>query len=328
VEGESKLMKILGFGRLAVGAGLALILLAGCSGSQGQIGGTGAMPQVGAPGASVSPQSKSRDLLYVSSSDRDNVYVFEFPKIDLIHILSGFMEPGPAGLCTDGDGNVYVTDPGTSGSGAVYVYAHGSTTGTATLSAPLGAQGCSYDPTTGNLAVVTAGGDLAIYANAGGNPTIYTFKEMSKFQYCAYDDSGNLFIDGSNDKSSPLVVFVNGSFKNVALNKKISPVNLQWNSGVLVASEADEGGSQKVYQLKISGTKAQVVGTIVLQRRNSAKLAYGAQNWIQSKILVAPGPNIGTLEFWHYPHGGEPAQKTSRGNGGYFFGIVVSVAGT
>jgi hypothetical protein len=320
-------MKISDFGRLAVGAGVALILLAGCSGSQGQIGGT-AMPQVGASAASGSPQSKSRDLLYASSSDRDNVYVFDFPKVDLIHILSGFAAPGPAGLCTDSNGNVYITDPGSSSSGAVYVYAHGSTSGTATLSAPLGAQGCSYDPTTGNLAVVAAGGDLAIYANAGGTPTIYTDKAMTNFQYCAYDASGKLFIDGSNDKSSPLVVFANGSFENVALNKKISPVNLQWNSGVLVAAEADEGGLQNVYQLKISGTKARVVGTTVLMRRSSARLAYGAQTWIQGKIMVAPGPNIGKLDFWNYPQGGKPTQQTSHGNGGYFFGIVVSSTGT
>jgi hypothetical protein len=69
--------------------------------------------------------------------------------------------------------------------------------------------GCAVDPTTGNLAVTrmepTLGsqghGAVLVYPGATGAPTTYYSMQMETYTYCAYDHSGNLYVNGNNRQS-------------------------------------------------------------------------------------------------------------------------------
>ena len=49
-----------------------------------------------------------RNLLYVSDDGDNFLYVFALPKGKLVGTITGFL--GIAGLCSDSQGNVFVTD--------------------------------------------------------------------------------------------------------------------------------------------------------------------------------------------------------------------------
>ena len=78
------------------------------------------------------PEAKSEDLIYVSSPDyyppsyTSNVYVYAYPSGTLVGTFTGFDNVG--GLCSDADGNVWVTNAVSYDSGGyVYEYGHGAT---------------------------------------------------------------------------------------------------------------------------------------------------------------------------------------------------------
>ena len=63
---------------------------------------------------------------------------------------------------------------------------------------------CSIDPTTGRVPVSNdfasnGHGDVAIYKSAQGMPQIYSDPDLFDYTACAYDNAGNLFVDGDND---------------------------------------------------------------------------------------------------------------------------------
>ena len=102
------------------------------------------------PHSWTSPKARSSDLLYASTGDDGVIYVYTYPKGELV---SGLFNSGNSyGLCSDPNGNVFVTNDY-----AIYEYPHGSAGPSAVLTNPFGATfSCSIDPTTGNLAAVTA----------------------------------------------------------------------------------------------------------------------------------------------------------------------------
>ena len=136
----------------------------------------GAMAQSQAHQASGSwmlPEAKDEDLIYVSSLDyyppssTSSVYVFSYPGASLVGTLTGFQYVG--GLCTDSSGSVWITDgTGEVSKGVIYEYAHGATTPKATLEDEARPMDCSWEPSSGNLAVSgeDRGGNIAVYPNA------------------------------------------------------------------------------------------------------------------------------------------------------------------
>jgi hypothetical protein len=185
-------MEISRLTRHALGTFTAAAVLTGCgNGSGAQFGAplsrsgavaTGRAFTMGRPdrGRSwMAPDTKKRDLLYVSDSfpyGSNDVYVYSYPKGKLKGTLTGFNEP--SGQCVDKAGDVFIANFGAS---QILEYAHGGTSPIKTLSDPdYYPLGCSVDPTTGNLAVTNrlstsfTAGDVAIYADASGTPTSYT----------------------------------------------------------------------------------------------------------------------------------------------------------
>jgi hypothetical protein len=208
------------------------LLLAGCGGSQPPIGAPGAMPQTSVAGFPLHggavqaftsaarssereqtwmfTEASAKPLIYISTSQSPLVYVYTFK----LHLVGELNVGSPQGECTDKVGNVWITDTFSS---QLVEFAHGGSKAIRTIS-DSGQQpvGCSVNQSTGDLAVAnicsaaTCGnGDVAIFAKPRGRPRAFFDPSIDHYFACAYDDHGNLLVDGRNDKekASRHVVF-------------------------------------------------------------------------------------------------------------------------
>jgi hypothetical protein len=219
-------MRSLDFGRYALTSCVATAMLAGCGGSQPPIGAPGAMPQTAAittraeRGTSwMLPEAKTDDLLYASNQygyGPNGVFIFSYKRGKQVGFLSGFPAT-VAGLCSDKAGDVFVVTNSYNSSGGNYIYefAHGASEPSATLDDGAGDPfGCAVDPTTGNLAVTNyvgfgsgGYGNVAIYQDASGSPSIYSDDSwITNPQFGAYDGNGIciLTMDGTTQLRSSL----------------------------------------------------------------------------------------------------------------------------
>jgi hypothetical protein len=251
------------------------------------------------------------------------VYVLSYPKGKLVGILS--VSSRPWGLCSDTHGNVFVTE----NSGAVVEYAHGGTSPISTLGAR-GAGSCSWDPTTGNLAVVEHPYSIAIFTHASGTATTYTDSSVREFNSCAYDDKGNLFITGQVNGPYQYALTEldtgSGTFKTITLNKRVDFLDdLQWDGKYLAVNDFYETGT--IYRVQVSGSSGTIKGTTSL---GDAQF-YGYWTWLQNGTFISPiytGYDRDSLmDFWSYPSGGNPKKKLPHRVGNRrISGVTVSVA--
>jgi len=230
------------------------------------------------------PAATSEDLLYVSDSGTNHVLAFSYRQGALVGTLSGFDDP--EGMCVDVKGDIFVANVGAS---TVVEYAHGGTTLIATLQPEAPTQGCSVDEHTGNLAIVTPPDGIAIFKHAKGAPTEYSGQQGSKFAFCGYDGSGNLFIDGAigsepafwelakGSKMPTNLTIQNGPFVDVD-----GPSQIQWD-GQDVAIENPPDAS--IVRVRFSGSTGTVVGTTQL-RRPVQELPH--LSWIQGNVVIVP----------------------------------------
>ena len=337
-------MKSPAFSRYALNSCLAAGLLAGCGGSQPPIGTPGAIPQPSALATHAErgtsrmlPEAKREALLYVSDPLPHDVLVFSYPSGKQVGQLTGLSE-NPFGLCSDSSGDVFVTTEGSFSQSYIYEYAHAGTQQVATLSDPGIPFSCASDPRSGDLAVTNYytsayqnEGDIAVYQDAKGTPTTYADPNIPYYQFCAYDDSGNLFADGLASNSI-IDELPQGSSKlsEVTLNKEIYPSSIQWNNGDLAIADGSGStrGEDAIYQVSISGSTATVNGPTLLWSRGDRR-APGVQFWIQGDTIIGPDHPFGgkgRVEFWRYPKGGKPTKVIQPADGNTIFGVTLSVA--
>jgi hypothetical protein len=282
----------------------------------------------------MAPNTSAENLLYVTGAC-GGICVFSYPGGTLVGELADGNTP--FGECVDKSGDVFVVDFGAEGGTAgVVEYAHGGTSPIATLTDPgYYPEACSIDPTTGNLAVTndssgTGGtGVVAIYVDAKGDPTDYADPKIFYMGFCAYDDQGNLFVDGQYDHlgTFELDEMLKGSnnFKRIKLTQPPgSPLNLQW-AGKYVALAAS---STVIDHVAVKGSKGTVVGTTLL---NGPVSDTEVQFWIQGGTIIAPygsGTNTEAVGLWRYPTGGRVRKSIdgSEFNDAGLFGTAVSLA--
>ncbi len=308
---------------------IGAVMWTGC-GAQNALAPTTLLPAARSAGHSwMEPNANSGDLLYVTGGC-GGICVFTYPGKRLVGQISD--SNSPFGECVDKAGDVFVADfGGDTGTAAILEYAHGGTMPIATLSDPgYYPETCSVDPTTGNLAVTNDGGPLAIYAGAKGDPTYYTDPKAYLRGFCAYDDKGDLFIDGQYAGSGggyALLEIPKGSvkFKNIKLDNPPSFwYDIQWAGKYLALAD----GATVIYHASITGGKGTVIGSTVL---NGPVSGTEVQFWIQGETMVEPygtGDSPDEVGFWRYPIGGKlrthiGAQKFGNA---YLFGTVVSPA--
>jgi hypothetical protein len=281
-------MNVLAFGRYALCSCAAAAMLAGCGGSQLPIGAPGAMPQTAAfqrqdaqredRASWMAPDAVSQDLLYVSSHNWVSVYTYSGGR--LVGKLKGFLLA--SGQCIDSSNNVYITDYGMD---RVFEYAHGGSRRLRTFIS-LGANSCSIDPTTGNLAVAAIGdGGVSVFKNAKGKPTKYKNSKFYGYYGCAYDAKGNLFINGMTRPGTGNFIFAElprggSALKVVRLNQYIGwPSAMQWDGKYLAVGDQ---ATPAIYQFVIRGRTGTKVGTTSLGSNASDTLQF----WIQGQTVI------------------------------------------
>lgn len=316
----------------------AVVLLAACAVSQPPSGATSVMPQtletrggVTRDGSWMLPEAKRDDLLYVSDTFAGVVHVLAYPAGREVGML--VVGGNPEGECVDGAGNVWITRFRTT---TVVEYAHGSTNSTAFVSTyPNTPWGCAVDPTTGNLAVTNTEDVIDVYAGARGNPTPYSVPgDDLGFQFCTYDDSGDLF---ASAPYSNIAELPKGSSEmtNMQLTLPVSPWSVQWDHQRRFLTVAGPTAKSRttVYHVRVSGAAGRVIGSTALDR---ARNAY-AQYWIDGTKIVGISANRGRngrserlVQSWPYPAGGAATQSVRVKGSGYgtpdLVGVVVSKA--
>ena len=278
------------------------------------------------------PNSSGQDLIY--ASDRETLYILSYP--DGKVLFSDFRQA--RSMCSDTSGNVYVA----AQSGAVYVYPHGATTPARSIFLPENSYvfGCGSDPATGNLAVAyDCENDLecnhgftaiAVYKNAQGTPTVYPDPNIY-FQYCGYDNQGNLFAMGlsvgvGHYRFAELAAG-HKSFVNYTLNPKIGKKGgqVQWDGQYITVQDRRDA---VIYRFRIRDGKVKTAGLV----RFYGGIGPQGESWIQGNTVLVPyrnsrrSPNY--LAFFDYPQGGEAIKTITSGLGGStaLIGLTVSVA--
>jgi hypothetical protein len=278
------------------------------------------------------PGAAGGDLMYVADASDNRVDVFTYPAAKLVGGLTGFQ--GLAFMCVDTAGHIFIPNYGLS---EILEYAHGGKSPIATLKDPRATPySCSVDSMTGNLAVanyVTDGGllgDVVIYSHARGRPKTYEAYASAHDYFCAYDNAGDLFVEGSSPAASggnfAIEELPKGGrgFGPVALqNIPAYPNGLQWAGTYLAVGTGTlagpSSGDTYIYHMQISQFIAKTIGTTQLQGDGPT-----ANFFIDgSTIIVSGGETQPRLGFFPYPQGGSPT-KTLKETSPY--GVVVSAA--
>lgn len=313
-------------------AALALALV-GCAGAVSplQNGGTVAVGD----GSWMSPATE-RNLLYVSDEATNVVDVFTFPFGTPVGVLQQLHDP--VGTCSDRTGDVWVVNAPNH----VLRYAHGAQHPEATMedARAVRLQACSIDPMSGNLAVTDAGrpgqaGNVVIYAGGQGSPKRFRSADLIEVFFCAYDDKGNLFVDGLDGKYAfHLLELAHGGqrLRPIKLDQSVGfPGAVAWDGKYLALGDRSYRGGHApaIYQIAVSGTHGTVVGTTKLSGScdllgfTIPKLGSGKGN-PQGTRVVAPDVCDNAVRFFRYPAGGSATKKLDEIQ--YPFSAAVSVA--
>ncbi|HET6275347.1 MAG TPA: hypothetical protein VFE16_05330 [Candidatus Cybelea sp.] len=274
------------------------------------------MPPIGAPGAigsSAVQAATAGDLLYVTGNTGTFAYVYmlSYPAGKVV----GKIDKQIAGLCSDAQGNVYMTQSYHSTS-TIFEYAHGAKKPKATLVDPYnGASGCAVDRTTGNLAVANQEGNtVVVYAHARGKPKRYYIWFAPDF--VAYNPKGELFVTGGGSPAG-FAELLSGQFRRVSMTKRIEfTMGVQWDGTYMALGEASGTYSDGLIRQY----------TIVKHKaiwQSGTKLGTFAYSFFieGSTVVVADGYRV---YFFAYPAGGEPTKTI--GNLASPYALTVSLA--
>jgi hypothetical protein len=317
---------------------VALALLAACSDSSSRspyattgVSPMGAQRRPDHHKSWVSPDESAQPrLLFVSDRFRRSVYIYTMPGLRLEGTLTGFS--GLLGVCNDPSGNIWIVDGSTS---QVFQY---SRTGTLlkTINDPgFEPFGCAVN-STGDVAVANTddmrrfSGNVSVFHNGSGSPTILTNPDQRAYEWPAYDTSGNLYVDGDAfkgngefilsecpaGKSSCHTLTVSGASPHVA-------GGLNWdkvNNDLIIGDVECEGrghAASCLYAATISGSTAMVTGTTKLYNFDGTHcyLVQGAlapfSKYFAGTCRKTNHSSETTVDRWAYPAGGSPGSHAT-----------------
>jgi hypothetical protein len=272
------------------------------------------------------PGTGSPDLVYVSNVGSDTVDAFAYPSLKYVGQLTGrFGFGSPRGLCADHHGHLYVVDTGRE---QVVQFAHGGTYWIAIVDDTYGSPlGCAVSPITDELAVTnydnqSGAGNVLTFSIRTGAPHQFSSPKIYHYLFAAYDDAGNLYVDGeakTSHRAQLAELPRNGSaLKSISLDHAVeNPGALVWSDRELVIGDQK---SNEIYRFSVSGSSATLAGMAQLDR---AKSVY--QFGIANDRIVATDSVRDAIGLWSYPSGGEPLRRTT-GNLDQAAGIVISSA--
>jgi len=272
------------------------------------------------------PQAKDQDLLYVSDPGTGGVMVYTYnpPRYTFVGILSDAYQP--LGECVDRQQQIFITNSGALGGAVTLVYDHGGTVPIRVLGDPVATpQACAVNPTNGDLAV-TGGYDVpefVIYAKGKGRPKVISAPDFGFVSFCAYDDAGNLFVDGLNAGRHHAILAElpagSGTLTVLKVKNHIQPQGgMQWDGKHLAVGDPYDA---TIYRFKIEGDRAKEVG------RTPLNGAYTIDDFfLTGSRVIDPSGSIegraGWVNFYRYPAGGDPGRNLPNFSSPY--GVVVS----
>jgi hypothetical protein len=284
-----------------IGAGIALVLLSGCSGA-GTTPSTSRNVSNAAPLAravAATSGNKSNPLAYVIDSSGD-VNVYSYPGFVQQQTLAAFEDP--RGECVDSEGNVWIAD---AHNYRLVEYAHGGTQPIATLSDPAGVPStCAVSSSSGTLAVGNfvsqsyGEGNVALYAHAKGKPKIVKGSPGAVY-FLAYDSHDNLFAD-DDDSVFALLELAKGStaFQNI----EVKGATVQFAGALQYVNNVLNIGDQaaaRSYQARVKNGVANVTGFTELNGSMDCVASF-----IYKNRLLCPDAGSLDLKVYEYPKGG------------------------
>lgn len=303
----------------------AVIFLAGCSG-------VSLTPNRSIPSDiafdRVSPALHAKqDLLYVT--DDKSIDVYTYPRAGFVRSFTGTGSGNANGACVDSAGNVYVN----YSNGPTVEYPHGDSKPVKSWNLHSSPVGCAVDPMTGNLAVANpvasspygGHGFIWVWNKATGKVHSYTSRKFRSPIWCGYNTVGDLFIEGyARDGGKTLLTLFElprgaASLKRIAIGVTGGASGVQYDGRYLTI-----GADDKIYQLRVTDSKAKIVATTTL--------SWSGHQWnAQNYFVVTRGKSegrrvvstIGLVGFFKYPAGGEKTKLIRPHNA---YAAVVSFA--
>jgi hypothetical protein len=307
----------------AVVAGI--VLLSGCGGN--------GLPVASSSGG-ASPQSRALarpattgDLLYVANKRAsEGIDVLTFPQGSLLATIRDIGTV--ATTCSDTSGSVWIATF-RKGSHPFYLYKfrHGATKPVETRFTRRGLSGCAVDPTTGNLAVVSydgsSDGAVDVWPGARKGKPVTFFTSFAPAG-CAYDDSGDLFVDGIGGVGVALAELVKGgkNFTYITLGKNSgwTVSNVQWDGTYVALAASTKSGSASIYRIQVSAERGKLVQMVHLQNLASWPHFVIANSQI---VATQSGPVVRKIGLYNYPAGGKALDVFSGFDGPH--GLAISV---
>ena len=295
--------------RRALSTGAIAGMLSGCGASQSYVEGA---PHVGSAtiarfanvGSWMKPGSTANEpLLYMADGEEVDIYSMAGKQVGA---LKGFGFEAVYGLCSDSQGNVWVTY-----GGSLLEYTHGGTIPIAQVYTPAAPFSCAVDPTTGDLAVTEDSegtANVAVYQAIYGTPQIYTDSAIDSYDYCTYDASGNLFVNGIRGRQMHLTELPSGgsTLGTVTLDEKIGRIGgLQWDGQYLAFGDSL---SHVVYQFSVAGGHATTVSTTHFTGWTGRIFKTIEPFAIYNGVIVLTFSKRQT-GFWKFPAGGKSAHR-------------------
>jgi hypothetical protein len=294
----------------------AALMLPSCGGSNlagtpAASSGLPATPTQARPAADswMNPAHRAQELLYIADSGSATVKIYTYPGLSYTGELTGFVQP--LFDCADTSGNVWISDYGPSG--ALYEYAHGGTTPIKELTNLPYPYACAVNRQNGDLAVAinientsTNLGEVAVYHNGSGRPTIHIDRNFTLNSGLAYDSSGNLFVDGfaAGDAFHYAELPAgSSSFTDISLSTTPSSPGAVVSDGQYI-DVADD--SNTIYQTQGST----VVNTISLKLSQDTLRGFFVPS---AKKLIAPDAYANVVGIFRYPHNGSAKRSITSG---------------
>lgn len=225
----------------------------------------------------ISPDvGRAPRLLFISDLVKGTVTIFTMPGLAVKGQITGLS--APEGECSDTSGNIWLALVGTQE--VVKLSRTGKQLASVSTSKYGYPKSCAVDPKTGDLAVALhlssrfGPGRVLVYKSGSGTPTSYRNPFQGTYYFPAYDDRGNLFVDGCfaypcGPGEYLLSELPAGSrkmhFVKVTGGKIYFPGNLIWSNQnhYMNAFDQDCGDTHAAcaYWLSIAGSRATITGS-------------------------------------------------------------------
>ena len=173
-----------------------------------------------------------------------------------------------------------------------------------------------------------AGSGRRLHLSSGQTfPSTYQDAAFNAYFFCSYDNSGNLFVDGSDYGSYHTEVAElpssSTSFTTISLDRTIGyPGGIAWDGTYLAIQDT---ASRILYRFKIAGAKGKAVGSTIFKGDRTTLIH---QFWIAGSSIVVP---YGTTQrlvrkvgFWSYPGGGSVTKSFSVAHSTELVGVTLS----